>query len=187
MAFFSWIVCVVIAVLLAKHVAKLVNGIYNFSGLIGNKIAAGLNGNGEFFSKPINQLGVENKQQLIAAIPANTNGMLAQLIKVVINNAKIDFASCTSTVASIVGLGLGNIIMVVVCGVLLFVVLKLIVFALTKLFNKITDVKVIGILNKILGAVFGVLKAAVVIFVFNFIVVFSITFAGKHCGGTRYL
>ena len=34
LSLFSWIVCLVLAFLLAKHVAVWINGIYDFSGLI---------------------------------------------------------------------------------------------------------------------------------------------------------
>ena len=171
LAFFSWVVCAIVAIMLAKYVAKWINGIYNFSGLIGGKIASALNGQGDFFKKPINSFGYENKEQLIAAIPSGTNGMLAQLIKVVFNNAKINYATCTSSVSTIVGTSIGKIVVIVIAGILVFAVLKLAVFLLTKLLDKITSNAVFGTLNKIFGAMFGVLKMAVVIVVLNFVLV----------------
>ncbi len=171
LAFFSWVVCAIVAIMLAKYVANWINGIYNFSNLIGRKIASALNGQGDYFKNPINSFGYENKDELIAAIPAGTNGMLAQLIKVIFKNATVDVAIETSSVSTIVGTCIGKIVMIVIAAILVFVVLKLAVFLLTKLLNKITSNAVFGTLNKIFGAIFGALKAAVIILSFNFILV----------------
>ena len=48
---FSWVVCIVIAIFTAKYVAGWINGIYDFSSLIGDKITSGLNSTNEFFSQ----------------------------------------------------------------------------------------------------------------------------------------
>lgn len=164
--FFSWVVCLIVAVILAKYVARLINGIYDFAGLIGNKIAGGLNG--EYFNTPINEMGYEDKAAFIANIPSGTNGLLTQIIKAVINSSKFSLES-TKTVGSVVGSSIGSVSMVIISGILVFIVLKLVVFILTKIFNKIASTKVLGTLNRILGGVFGVLKAGCVIVIFNFV------------------
>ncbi len=165
--FFSWIVCLVVAIILAKYVAKLINGIYNFAGLIGNNISRGLNG--EFYNTPINEMGYADKAQFIANIPSGTNGLLTQIIKIVINSSKFSVES-TNTVGALVGTSIGSVSMVIISGIITFIVLKIIIFILTKIFNKIASTKILGTLNKILGAVFGALKAVFIIVMFNFIV-----------------
>ena len=137
---FSWVVCIAIAFFTAKYVAGWINGIYNFSGLIGNAIAKGFAGMGEVFGQAINTF--ESKEALVAAATdASSNGLLDQLIKVVFNNNAINMES-TETVASFIGASLGHIIMVIISGILVFIVLKIAVKLLTKLFDKIAKTKV---------------------------------------------
>ena len=42
LSIFSWGFCILVAFLTAKYVATWINGLYNFSGLIGNKISKSL-------------------------------------------------------------------------------------------------------------------------------------------------
>ena len=166
----NWGVCILIAVFTAKYVAGWLNGIYNFSGWIGGKIAGSLSSMNEFFAQPINVYEGVGKQALIDSIPKETNGLLTQLIKIIFTNTNVDMSS-TETIAAVVGASLGHICFVVITGILIFIVLKIVVALLTKLFDKIAQTKVLGGLNKILGLVLGVVKAAIIIFVVNGILV----------------
>ena len=163
---FNWIVCILIAVFIAKYVANWINGIYNFSGLIGGKIAKSLSAMNDFFSKPINLYESVGKDALIKSIPKETNGLLTQLIKIIFTNTNVDMSS-SETIASVLGESLGYICMVVISGILVFIVLKIAVALLSKLFDKITQTKVLGGLNKILGLALGVIKATIIVFLFN--------------------
>lgn len=167
---FSWVVCLAIAILTAKYVAGWINGIYNFAGLIGSKIGDGLIKTNEFFNQAINVYEASGKEALIAAIPAETNGLLKELIKIVFNNSAVDFTS-TETIGSVIGYNLGHICMVIISGILVFVVLKIVVAILTKLFDKIAKTKILGGLNKILGLILGVVKGAVIVFIINVVLV----------------
>lgn len=77
----------------------------------------------------------------------------------------------SSTIGSVVGASLGHIIMIVIAGILTFIVLKLVVFILSRIFDNISRTKVLGSLNKIVGVVFGALKAAVIVVALNVILV----------------
>ena len=166
---FSWVVCVGVAVLVAKYVAGWLNGIFNFSGLIGDKISVALANTNDYFKSTIADYNGD-KGAIISAIPADINGLLKQLVKVVIENNNVPLES-DATIASYVGGSLGGIIMVIIAGVLVFIVLKILLALLSKLFDNIAKTKVLGVLNKVLGLVFGVIKAGLVIIVFNFILV----------------
>lgn len=170
LSFFSWGVCILVAFLTAKYVASWINGIYNFSNLIGSKIAKGLIGTNEFFAQSINVYEAGGKDALIAAIPTNINGLLAQLIKVVFSNTNVDMSS-TNTIGSVVGSSLGHICMVIIAGVLVFIVLKIAIALLSKLFKNIEQTKILGGLNKILGLTLGLLKAGLIILVVNVVFV----------------
>lgn len=161
---FSWIVCIVIAILTAKYVARWIDGIYNFSNLIGGKIGNGLKKSNEFFSMAVNQFS--SKEEILSSLPSNTNKLLAQLIKVVFSNTAVDMSS-TDSIGSILGSSMGHICMVIIAAILVFVVLMIVVHLLSKLFDKIASTKILGGLNKILGLCLGLLKAACIVIILN--------------------
>lgn len=172
LSLFSWLVCIIIAAFAAKYVAGWINGIYDFSSLIGGAIEGGLVGaNESFFSASAGTFG--SSQAIIDALSTNAegiNGLLAQIIKVVFSNVEVT-SETSATIAQIVGVNLGNIIMIVITGILLFLLLKLAVFLLSKLFDNIARTKVLGGLNRILGFAFGALKAALVVVILNCVLV----------------
>lgn len=165
---FSWVVCILIAIFTAKYVANWINGIYDFSSLIGGRIADGLTGVNEFFSQSISEFS--STEEIINNLPADLNGLLSQLIKVVFSNTSVDMTS-TDTIASVVGSSLGHICMVIIAGILTFIVLKIVIALLSRLFDNISRTKILGGLNKVLGLIFGVLKAGCIIIILNCILV----------------
>ena len=66
--------------------------------------------------------------------------------------------SSSETIGSFVGDCLGNISMVIISGILVFIVLKIVVALLSKFFDNIEKTKVIGGLNKILGLILGIVR-----------------------------
>lgn len=167
LSLFSWVVCIVASVFLAKYVATWLNGIHNFSGLIGNGIAKGLVSTNDAFAKQLTEFG--SKAEIISAL-SGTNGLLLTLVKVVINNTAVDLES-EATVASVVGEGAGHMCMIVISGILVFIVLKIAIFLLSKLFDNIARTKILGGVNKILGLAFGAIKGACIVVIFNIIAV----------------
>jgi len=165
---FSWAFCLLIAFLTAKYVAGWINSIYDFASLIGDKISSSLIEGNNFFAQAINTF--TNKEEIIAAIPGETNGLVKQIIKVVFTNSSVDMTS-TETVGSVVGYSIGQVTTIVIAGILIFIVLKIAVALLTKLFNKIAQTKVLGAVNKVLGAILGVLKAGFIVLGLNLVLV----------------
>ena len=164
LSFFSWAVCLIVAVFSAKYVANWLNHIYDFSGLIGRGISNELLSYNEYFSTLATNYNVDN-------IPSGM-GLLGQLTKVVFSsNIEGNFAE-NETIASVVGASLGHVVMVIITAILIFVILKIVLFIINKIVDKITKTKVIGVLNKIFGLVFGVLKAGFIVVVFNVVLVF---------------
>lgn len=170
LSLFSWVVCLLVAFWAAKYVAVWLNGLYNFSGLIGNGIAKSLNNSNAFFAQSLNAYEAGGKEALIAAIPSDVNGLLTQLIKVVFSNSQVDMTS-TDTIGYFVGSSLGHIAMVIISGLLVFIVLKIVVALLSKLFTSIEQTKILGGLNKVLGLVLGLLKGAIFIIIANVLLV----------------
>ena len=71
----------------------------------------------------------------------------------------------------VVGDSLGDISMIIIAGILVFIILKIAVALLSKLFKKIEQTKVLGGLNKILGLALGLIKASLIVLVVNCILV----------------
>lgn len=165
---FSWGVCLIIAIFTAKYVAGWINGLYDFSGLLGNKISTSLTNLNEFFGQSINSFA--NKEEIINSLPSNLNGLLKQLIKAVFSTSTVDMTS-NETIGSFVGTILGEISMVIIAGLLVFIVLKIVIALLSKLFDNIEKTKVLGGLNKILGLVLGLARAALIVVVINCVLV----------------
>lgn len=166
LSLFSWMICIIVACLVAKYVAGWINGIYNFSSLIGRNISNNFANMNDMFKQPISAFA--DKNDIINNIPAGTNGFLVQLIKMVFSNSNIDMTS-SQTVAQVIGLGLGNICMVIISAILVFILLKILIALLSRFFDNITKIKVLGVLNKVLGLIFGFIKAAFMILLFNVI------------------
>lgn len=165
---FSWSVCLILAIIAAKYVAGWINEIYDFSSLIGNKVSKSLTNSNAFFGSSINTFAT--KEEIVANLPNNINGLLKQLIKVVFSNTAVDMTSA-DTIGSVVGYSLGYISMVIIAGILVFVVLKIVVTLLSKLFDNIERTKILGGLNKILGLTLGLIKASIIIILFNCVLV----------------
>ncbi len=167
---FSWIVCLIIAIFTAKYVAKWINGIYDFSSLIGGKISSSLTNINDFFSTTISSY--ESKEAIVSGISNidGLNGILKQVLKVVFSNTNVDMAS-EETIGSIAGSSLGNILMVIIAGILVFIVLKIVIAILSRIFDNIARTKILGGLNKVFGLIFGVIKAGCVIVILNVLLV----------------
>lgn len=168
LSFFSWSVCLIIAILFAKHIANWINSMYNFAGLFGNKIANGLTSSNNFFTLAINTFST--KEELVAAIPNNINGLVKQIIKIVFTNSNVNMES-TDTIGNVTGESLGSLIVIVITAILIFIILRIAVLLISKILEKLTSGKVFGTINKLLGCVFGVLQAGITILTFNFILI----------------
>lgn len=165
---FSWVVCLVVAFFTAKYVASWINGIYDFSGLIGEKVAKSLQKDNAYFSLAVSTFGT--KENLINAGEAASSGFIEKLIKVIFNNSKVDMTS-NKTIGAVIGESVGDITMILVAGLLVFIVLMIVFKILSKIFDKIASMRVIGGINKLLGLAFGVLKAGVIIIAANLLII----------------
>lgn len=178
LSLFSWVVCLIIAIVLAKYVANWINGIYDFSSLIGSKIEGALNNMGDVFTNTIASYNSADataesvRTAILADIQSveGMNGVLLQFITMVFNNTAFDPTS-EATVGNIIGMSCGHMCMVLIAGILVFIVLKIVIALLSKLIDRITKVKIFGGLNKVLGLVLGALKGACIVVIVNIILV----------------
>lgn len=163
---FSTVVVLVISILGAGFLAKLINKIYNFTGLIGGKLCKSIAGMNPFYSETIPS-GLSGAD-IVNQIPKETNGFLKKLMSYVLkplSAAEIE----GSTVAEIVSGSFASIIMLLVSAVILFVLIKIVIAIVSKFFDNITRNRVFGATNKLLGAGFGAVKGTIIVVVFTII------------------
>ena len=169
LSLFGWGFCIAVACLTAKYVAGWINGLYDFSSLIGNGISKNLTGTNNFFAQAINTY--ESSGALIeASSNLKINSLLKTYIKILFSGNGVNMSS-TKTIGFIVGYSLGNICMIIISAILIFIILKIATNLLTKFFKNIEQTKVLGQLNKILGSVLGVIKATLIIVAINGVMV----------------
>ncbi len=162
----STIVVLIVSIYFASPLAKLINKIYDFTGLIAGKLSSSIASMGAFYSEVIPS-GVSGAD-IANNIPSSTNGFLKTLMSYVLKPltaSEIEGA----TVAEIVSGAFASIIMTIIAGILLFILIKIVLSLASKLFDNITQNKVIGFVNKIFGFIFGFIKGGLIIFVFTVI------------------
>lgn len=162
----STLVVLIISILGAGWLARLVNKIYDFTGLIAGKLCEGIASMGAFYSTPIPE-GVSGAD-IIQAIPSSTNGFLKKLMSYVLKPLSASDIQ-GATVADVVSGAFASIIMLIISAIVLFILIKIVISIATRLFDNITRNRVFGVGNKLLGLAFGVVKGALIVFVFTIV------------------
>ena len=166
LSLFSTLVLIIISILGSGLLAKLINKIYNFTGLIAGKLCKSIAGMGAFYSETIPS-GVSGAD-IVNNIPAGTNGFLKKLMSYVLKPLSASEIE-GSTVAEIVSGSFASIIMLIICAIVLFVLIKIVLSLVSRFFDNITRNRVFGATNKLLGACFGAVKGFLVIIVFTIV------------------
>ena len=165
----STLVVIIISIFCASPLARLINKLYDFTGLIARGLCNGIAGMGAFYSQPIPE-GVSGAD-LVNNIPSSTNGFLKKLMSYVLNPLSAGDIQ-GATVADIVSGAFASVIMLIICGIILFILIKVILAIATRLFENITRNRVFGATNKLLGLTFGVLKGFIIVFIFSVVLTF---------------
>ena len=161
LSLFSWVVCLLIAIFTAKYVALWVNSMFDFAGWIGGGIAQGLEGMNEFFKITVGEY-VANP-----VIPEAVSGIIKTITSMALGNVDLATVDPSTPLSSVVGSGIGLICLMIICGILIFVILKIVIKLLSKLFDNISRTRILGGVNRVLGVLFGLVKGAVMVFLIN--------------------
>ena len=162
----STLVVILISIFCASPLARIVNKLYDFTGLIARGLCKTIASMGAFYSQPIPE-GMSGAD-VVSNIPQSTNGFLKKLMSYALNPLSAgDIQS--ATVADIVSGAFASIIMLIICGIVLFIFIKIILAIATRLFENITRNRVFGATNKLLGLVFGAVKGFIIVLVFSII------------------
>lgn len=166
LSLFSTLVILIISIFGASYLAKLINKIYDFTGLIAGKLCTGIASMDPFYSQAIPE-GVSGKD-LVNSIPASTNGFLKKLMSYVLEPLSASDVQ-GATVADIVSGAFASIIMLIISAIILFILIKIIIAIISRLFDNITRNRVFGAANKLCGLGFGVVKGGLIVVLFAFV------------------
>lgn len=160
----STLVIIIISIFCASPLARVINKLYDFTGLIAKGICKSIASMGPFYSQPIS--GGVSGADLVNNIPKSTNGFLKKLMSYVLKPLSAGDIQ-GATVADIVSGAFASVIMLIICGIVLFILIKIILAIATRLFENITRNRVFGATNKILGLVFGAIKGFIIVLIFS--------------------
>ena len=168
LSLFSSLASLGVAIFCAKPVAKFLNNVFGLIGAIGGKIAGSLAGTIQPFQSgyATNELTGSALKEYLAQ-----DGLTFQerLFKLFIEDGKT-FSTAEQTAAeadkqivTYIGERLAAIISLVIATLVVFILLKIAVLLLAKLFDAITKNRAIGGLDRALGLIFGLVKASLII------------------------
>lgn len=164
-ALFSTIVVLFITIYFANAFAKLINSIYDFTALLARKITPSIKKLDPVFmiDFPAGISGAQFYTNYIST--SSTNSVLKKFFKFALKGYSAGELDGLS-VASVLAGATASIIMTLISGVLLFILIKIALSLLSRFFDNITRIRVLGGLNKILGFVFGAIKGCAILAVF---------------------
>ena len=144
----------------AKPFASFLDGIFHFTGPLGNLCLNWLGG-----SLPQDMLDTivdaSTKETFINTLNEGGLTIPEGFIKSIVENANVDAGV---TFRDVISSGVGTIFASILAGVLLFIIVKVIVFFLAKLFESKENVSISG-LNRALGMVVGIAKGVLIVVV----------------------
>ena len=167
LSLFNWVVCLAVSIWLAKYVANWVGSWFGMENAIAGKISSSIIGVNSELGNSVASFG--SKDAIMNAC-AGMNGILKQLINMIFSSNNVDFAS-ESAVADVAGAGVAHICVLAISAILLFVIIKIVLAILGKMFDNIARTKILGGLNRVLGFVFGLVKGGCLVIIVNIIMV----------------
>lgn len=142
-----------ISYVLAKPFAGLLDSMFKITSKIGPKVTEWLNSLGEFFSTV--RSGEEFAEISGEMASGGISGVVQKLSNLLLKGMNIPAGE---SVGSVLGTKIASVITVVIAGVVAFILIRIILKVLEKLSDKITEVKIFGAIDKILGFIFGLAK-----------------------------
>jgi len=145
LSLFSTLVTLVLAIWLAKPVSGIVDSIFGLTNAFAGVLQPTFL---DFFSTN-----------------DYTVGWIAQLINVIMGAGYMGTSPTVETISTDFAQNVGNIITIAICAVVLYAIIRVVLWLLGKLFKKITQNRTIGGIDRIFGIFIGLAKGALYIFV----------------------
>ena len=147
-----------IGILAAEPLGSLINSIFKSTSFFATKITSWLNSVSEFFS--ITRNGETFSSIAGEMSSGGVDSALQRLAKVVVGSGVIPEGQ---SVGQVIGNSLGVVITSVIGGIVAFILLRVIIKILEKLSSKILQVHIFGVIDKLLGFIFGLAKGFIYI------------------------
>ncbi len=147
-----------IGFLAAKPLGNLINSIFGSNKFFATKITNWLNSISGFFSTVRNGEAFSSISGEMTT--AGVDGALQRLAKVVMGSGVVPEGQ---SVGQVIGNSLGIVVTSVIGGIVAFILVRIIVKILEKIANKVVQIQIFGVIDKLLGFVFGLAKAFVYI------------------------
>lgn len=143
----------VIAYFAASPLGSLIDKIFKSTSFFANKISNWLYSLSDFFSITRNGESFSNIAGEMSA--SGVDSAVQRLAKAVLGSGIIPEGE---SVGSVMGKSLGGLLTTVIGGIVAFILIRIIIKVLEHLSSKITQVRIFGAVDKVLGFVFGLVK-----------------------------
>lgn len=141
----SSLVTLIIAILLSKPLSMLLDSWFHLNSSFAGAFQPGI-------ESYINQHGY-------------ASGWMRQVLNIIMGNDYMSSVTDQTTLVNDFSLKLGQVANALICVVVLYIIIKIALFFLSKLLNKLTDNPLMQGVDKTFGAIFGLLKGTFVVFV----------------------
>jgi uncharacterized membrane protein required for colicin V production len=152
---------IVIAILIARPFADLINMITGADGFFGGLIKDVFVGFNEGFNtiavtiSPSGMVSPELAQSMALDLHGRGNIFFEILYRMIFTS---EFPSGTISLGDIIGGVIGGLVVIIIAAVLAFILLKIALFIIERVAKKLTEFSIIGGIDKVLGFVFGAVK-----------------------------
>lgn len=155
LSLFGNLASLTVAILLAQPVSKFVNNIINISDMLASRIVGVITN-----ILPVIEEGQElTRDEIINGLTGSK--LLNSLITPFIKEGTY---TSTSSLANSIGESLGALAMIALTAIVLFFLIKLVIFILAKIFDAITKAHAINGLDRVLGGICGLIKGCILVF-----------------------
>ena len=144
-ALFSSLITLIVAILLSKPLSNLMESWFHLSTALGNSFHGGVEGY-------ITEHGY-------------TSGWMGQVLNIIMGKDYMSAVTDQGILINDFSYKLGVIANVLICVVIVYILVKVALFFLSKLFSKLTSRGLMRGLDKTLGAIFGFVKGIFIVFV----------------------
>lgn len=152
---FGNLFCIIISFLLAKPLATFLQNTFGMASSIGGQLVNSVSSTIPTFTDPMEGSAVLEQM--------NDPSLITTLIKKFIDPT-VTYAS-SDELLTVIGDSLGALASIAISIIIAFIVIKIVILLLSKLFDAITKQRAINGMDRLLGGVFGLIKVAVFIVV----------------------
>lgn len=159
LSLFGNLASLAIAIVIVKPCARFLDKIFGIVKWLGNLIVNGLNGAGVI---PDLSSSVMTSDEVISYMSTN-RGLMGRLASLFVDKGTTYGAGAENNLIEVLTKNMGNFAAIIFTVIILFILIRLAVFILSRIFDAITKKRALSGLDRLLGLVFGVCKGAVAI------------------------